>query len=130
MKPSDLTTDKSIIQLFQKMENPKRKSKKSIDDGKKRKKSSSAKLIENSPIKPPKAYGHILKIGKYIPNPNQRYIEVDPTIGSLRRFKSLSKYPFSPCETIPLRDIKYCKMISNANTNSTKKCFSFEIFYK
>jgi hypothetical protein len=54
------------------------------------------KQIPYRPPIPPKAVGFVEKMGNFIINYYSRYIEIDPTIGSLRRFKKLNDYPNDP----------------------------------
>ena len=54
------------------------------------------KLLDYTPPRPPKAFGNLEKMGSLIVNFHSRYIEVDPVIGSFRRFASRDDYPTNP----------------------------------
>jgi hypothetical protein len=51
------------------------------------------KVLEYVPPRPPKTFGYLEKMGKLVINFNKRYIEVDPIVGSMRRFSRESDYP-------------------------------------
>ncbi len=52
--------------------------------------------FEFTPPQPPKALGFIEKMGSWIFNFNNRFIEVDPVMGAYRRYKQKSDYPSNP----------------------------------
>ena len=82
------------------------------------------KNLVYKPPKPPKTKGNIYKISRFLAKRKKRFIEVDPVMGSLRRYESFQKFqsnPLSPLETIPLKDIDYCKKIH--------KTTNFEVIY-
>jgi hypothetical protein len=54
------------------------------------------KNLEFMPPKPPKTLGFIQKMGKFIINFHDRFLEIDPIIGSFRRYKLQSDYPSNP----------------------------------
>ena len=54
------------------------------------------KSLEFTPPKTPKIIGHIEKMGKFVFNFHDRFIEVDPVIGCFRRYKLKSDYPSNP----------------------------------
>jgi hypothetical protein len=53
------------------------------------------KVLDYTPPKPPKVFGYLEKMGKLVINFNKRYVEVDPIVGSMRRFKSHIDYPMN-----------------------------------
>jgi hypothetical protein len=93
-----LTTDRNIKKLISKFDKPKKisekKRKSMIDDS--LDKFSFLKKLSYRPPKPPKTVGFIEKMGTFIINFHQRYIEIDPIIGSFRRFKTKEDYPNDP----------------------------------
>ena len=91
-------------------------------------------LLGFVPPRPLKAVGRIQKMGKLILNYHDRYLEIDPVFGSLRRFEKKSLHPNYPLyivtyfrETIPLSDIKLCKKIEAWYTST--KYYYFEVKY-
>ena len=101
--PVHLTTDKNITKLIGKYDKPR----KSEDKLKKKspqlkpddilfQKFGLSKKIPYRPPKPPKAIGYLEKMGTFIFNYNRRFLEVDPIVGSFRRFKNLEDYPNIP----------------------------------
>ncbi len=54
------------------------------------------KCIEYTPPKPPRALGYIDKMGGFIINFNLRFIEIDPIVGSFRRYLCRADYPLNP----------------------------------
>ena len=80
------------------------------------------------PPKPPKTIGYADKMGKLFFNYKRRFIEVDPFVGSFRRFASHEQYPENPIETIPLIDITNCK--KSLSWFKTETYYYFEILYK
>ena len=95
--PISLTTDKNIKKIINKYDKPapskkRDKSQKTLDLSK----YSILRSIEYTPPKPPKAQGYIEKMGKFIINFHLRFIEVDPIVGSFRRYKTKADYPSNP----------------------------------
>lgn len=130
--PISLTTDRNIRKLINKFDKPKTKIKKEKNGYNREEdigKYSILKGIEFIPPRPPKALGYIEKMGKFIFNYHSRYLEIDPSVGSLRRFKKIEDYPNNPVETIPLRDIVKCKKM-NSFWYTTSGFYYFEIIYK
>jgi len=96
-----LTTDRNIKKLISKYDKPKKaidkkKTKSQIEDSKNIEKYSFIKKLSYKPPKPPKTIGYLEKMGTFVINFHKRYIEIDPIIGSLRRFKSIEDYPNKP----------------------------------
>jgi hypothetical protein len=91
-----LTTDKNIKKIINKYDKPaprkRDKSGKDLDFTR----YGIYKPIEYTPPKPAKVKGYVEKMGKFIINFSVRFIEVDPIVGSLRRYKSQSDYPSNP----------------------------------
>ena len=54
------------------------------------------KQIPYRPPVPPKAIGFVEKMGNFVINYHSRFLEIDPTVGSLRRFKRIEDYPNDP----------------------------------
>ena len=79
------------------------------------------------PPKPPKTLGIVEKMGKFLFNYNERYIEVDPSLGIFRRFQSKKDYPNNPLEVINLLDIVSCKRIKSWFTSDNY--YYFELVY-
>lgn len=48
------------------------------------------------PEKPSKTIGNIKKRGYFYFNYNQRFIEIDPIQGSIRRYRNIKNYPNDP----------------------------------
>jgi hypothetical protein len=91
--PIDLTTEKSIKKLINKIINPK-KDKSSTQSSEKG--YSFLKQISFHPPKPPKCLGFVEKLGSFLFVYRSRYIEIDPLVGSFRRYKSIYDYPSNP----------------------------------
>jgi hypothetical protein len=94
-----VTTDKNIKKLINKFDKPRTKEKR-ITSAKKEElkesdKYSFLKVLDYTPPKPPKVFGYLEKMGKLVINFNKRYVEVDPIVGSMRRFKSHIDYPMN-----------------------------------
>ena len=56
-------------------------------------------LVEKNNFKPPKpnkTIGFVEKIGQWLPTFKLRLIEIDPTLGYMKRYKSKDDYPFYP----------------------------------
>lgn len=96
-----MTTDKNIRKLINKFDKHQRKSErkdksvgnlvvKDID------KYSFLRMLDYTPPRPPKTFGMMEKMGKLVFNFHERYIEVDPVVGSFRRFKTKEDYPRNP----------------------------------
>jgi len=87
-----------LISKFDKPKKPidKKKSKSQIEESKDLEKYTFLKKISFRPPKPPKTVGFIEKMGSFVINFNHRYIEIDPIIGSFRRFKIKEDYPNNP----------------------------------
>ena len=79
------------------------------------------------PPRPPKTLGKVKKMGKFLFNYNERYIEVDPSLGIFRRFESKNDYPNNPLEIINLIDIVSCKRIKSWFTSDNY--YYFELIY-
>ena len=78
------------------------------------------KNIEFMPPKPPKAIGYVEKIGNLLPIYRMRYLEVDPFVGTIKRYKSVRDYPRNPNEIIPLIGVTSCiKEYSDNESNIT-----------
>lgn len=54
------------------------------------------KKIDYKPPKPPKTVGYVNKMGSFVFNFHKRYLEIDPIVGSFRRFKIFQDYPNNP----------------------------------
>lgn len=94
-----MTTDRNIKKLISKFDKPKKatdKKKNNTEENKELEKYSFLKTLSFRPPKPPKTVGYISKMGNFLINFNRRYIEVDPIIGSFRRFKTIQDYPNDP----------------------------------
>ncbi len=96
-----MTTDRNIKKLISKYDKPKKaidkkKTKSQIEDSKNIEKYSFIKKLSYKPPKPPKTIGYLEKMGTFVINFHKRYIEIDPIIGSFRRFKSIEDYPNKP----------------------------------
>lgn len=123
--PINLTTDKNIKKLINKFTNPHKK----ISN--KRLQNRELTFIKNLsfvPPRPPRITGKVEKMGNLALKYNLRFIEIDPIVGSLRRFKNFKDFPNNPLETIPIKDIVTCRKITTWLTS--KKYFYFEIIYK
>lgn len=99
--PVSLTTDRNIKRLISKYDKPKKaaekkKTKSQIEESKELEKYSFLKKLNYRPPKPPKTVGYLEKMGTFVINFHQRYVEIDPIIGSLRRFKTIQDYPNNP----------------------------------
>ena len=82
--PIDLTNDEKIKKVLKNYMN--KKSNKNI-------------LVEKNnfvPPKPNKTIGFIEKIGQWLPTYKIRLIEIDPTLGYIKRYKTKDDYPFYP----------------------------------
>ena len=66
------------------------------------------KNIDFKPPKPPKALGYVEKIGNFIPIYRIRFLEVDPLLGAIKRYKCYEDYPRNPNKIIPLTGILSC----------------------
>jgi len=69
------------------------------------------KLLPFIPPKPSKTRGPIQKTSRYFASFKNRFIEVDPIIGSFRRYAAIDQFPNNPLETIPLIDVIHCKKL-------------------
>lgn len=99
--PVTLTTDRNIKKLISKYDKPKKtadkkKTKSQLEELKEMEKYSFLKKLTYRPPKPPKTVGFLEKMGTFVINFNQRYVEIDPIIGSFRRFKTIQDYPNNP----------------------------------
>lgn len=126
--PINLTTDKNIKKLINKFEKPKKLKKDKTRGNSIVEKYSFLRNLPFTPPKPPKTNGYVEKMGKLLINFHKRYIEVDATVGSLRRFENISGFPLNPMETIPLCEVSSCKKINS--WYSSKDYHYFEIIYK
>ena len=73
----------------------------------------------------PKTIGFADKRGLFLFNYNHRYLEIDTSTGSFRRYASKSNYPDNPIEIIPLIDIVACNSLKPAND-----WYFMELIYK
>lgn len=64
--------------------------------------------LTNIPQKPPKVVGFVEKSGRLLPIFRKRYMELDPFLGFIKRYKSIEDYPSKPNELIPLHTIIKC----------------------
>jgi hypothetical protein len=93
--PIDVTTDKNIkkiITKFQNLFNLKKKS--SVTPLSK--KYSFLNNIDFLPPKLPKVVGKLEKMGGLMIFYNERLVEIDPMVGSFRRYKKQEDYPSTP----------------------------------
>jgi hypothetical protein len=96
-----LTTDRNIKKLISKYDKPKKtadkkKTRSQIEESKEMEKFGFLKKLTYRPPKPPKTVGYLEKMGTFVINFNKRYVEIDPIIGSFRRFKTIQDYPNNP----------------------------------
>jgi len=99
--PVSLTSDRNIKKLISKFDKPKKtidkkKSKSQLEESKDLEKYPFLKKITYKPPKPAKTVGFLEKMGTFVINFHKRYIEIDPLIGSFRRFKTFEDYPNNP----------------------------------
>ena len=95
------------------------------------------KNIEFMPPKPPKAIGYVEKIGNLLPIYRMRYLEVDPFVGTIKRYKSVRDYPRNPNEIIPLIGVTSCikeysdneSNITNINLQNKNTFYYFSVMY-
>ncbi len=87
-----LTTDRNIRKLINKLDKPKKLKRLKTNEFDAQK-YTFLKTLEFTPPKPPKVLGRVEKMGKFVFNFHDRFIEVDPVIGSFRRYKLKSDYP-------------------------------------
>ena len=83
-------------------------------------------LYKNScftPPKPPKTIGHLEKRGVIIPFYSRIFVEVDPILGTFKKYKSKHNYPEKCFDLTNLNDINVCK---KENTDSSEE-FYFSI---
>lgn len=96
-----MTTDKNIKKLLHKFDkhqkNAERKEKSIVNkQTKESDKFSFLKLFDFTPPRPPKAMGFVEKMGIIGIFFNSRFIEVDPIIGTFKRYKTSKDYPSNP----------------------------------
>lgn len=96
-----MTTDRNIKKLISKYDKPKniadkKKTKSQIEESKEMEKFSFLKKLTYRPPKPPKTVGYLEKMGTFVINFHKRYVEIDPIIGSFRRFKTIQDYRNNP----------------------------------
>ena len=96
-----LTTDRNIKKLISKYDKPKKsaekkKTKSQLEDSRDLEKYSFLKKLTYRPPRPPKTVGFLEKMGSFVINFHNRYVEIDPIIGSFRRFKTFQDYPNNP----------------------------------
>lgn len=87
--------------------------------------------LTNIPQKPPKVVGFVEKSGRLLPIFRKRYMELDPFLGLIKRFKCIEDYPSKPNELIPLHEIIKCTksypvFIEGSNFNFEIICQSEE----
>jgi hypothetical protein len=87
---SNLTTDKNIKKLIYKFTSPRKQSVKKL------KEPTFIKNLVYMPPRPPTIIGIVQKQGKFAINFNSRFIEIDPIVGSMRRFRKESDFPNNP----------------------------------
>lgn len=95
------------------------------------------KNIEFMPPKPPKAIGYVEKIGNLLPIYRMRYLEVEPFVGTIKRYKSVRDYPRNPNEIIPLIGVTSCikeysdneSNITNINLQNKNTFYYFSVMY-
>jgi hypothetical protein len=91
--PINLTNDKNIKNLINKFDKPKKKKKNRNNiEGP----YSFLSNFEFIPPKPPKTFGFLKKMGRFVLNFHYRFIEIDPIMGALRRYKTREEYPSNP----------------------------------
>jgi hypothetical protein len=92
--------DKNIKKLISKFDKPKKsndKKKKCLTgDDLAFEKFGLFQRIPYRPPKPPKAVGFLEKMGCFVINYNTRYLEIDPMVGSFRKFNNIEDYPNIP----------------------------------
>ncbi len=91
-----MTTDRNIRKLINKFDKPKIKLKREKTKDFELDKYSFLANFEFMPPRPPKTLGFVQKMGKFVINFHDRFIEVDPVIGAFRRYKLKSDYPSNP----------------------------------
>jgi len=77
-----------------------------------------------TPPKQEKILGNVEKIGEYLPIYRYRFLELDPILGYLKRYKCIQDFPTNPKITIPLIDIQSCKREFVKNTKQDYYYFS------
>lgn len=92
--PINITTDRNIKKLINKLEKPRRTKRKTNELG--IDKFSFLKGLGFIPPKPPKSLGFLQKMGKFVFNFHDRFVEIDPIVGSFRRYKQKADYPSNP----------------------------------
>ena len=90
-----MTTDRNIKKLINKLDKPKRNKKDKLDNVDLAK-YSFLKTLEFTPPRPAKTLGFVEKMGKFVINFHNRFIEVDPLVGAFRRYKTKGDYPSNP----------------------------------
>ena len=128
--PVDMTTDTNIKKLLRKVMDKKNSDKSlNIHLNNNEQNHNFDSIIERdfTPPKPEKTLGNVEKIGEYLPIYRYRFLELDPILGYLKRFKSLQDFPTNPNITIPLIDIQSCKR-EFANKNK-EDYYYFSIIY-
>lgn len=99
--PFSSTTDRNIKRLISKFDKPKkneekRKTRSQLEETKEMEEYSFLKKLSYKPPRPPKTVGYLEKMGTFVINFLHRYVEIDPIIGSFRRFKTIQDYPNNP----------------------------------
>jgi ankyrin repeat protein len=125
--PVDMTTDTNIKKLLRKVMDKKNSDKSlNIHLNNNEPNHNFYSIIERdfTPPKPEKTLGNVEKIGEYLPIYRYRFLELDPILGYLKRFKSVQDFPTNPKITIPLIDIQSCKREFESNSNQDYYYFS------
>ena len=126
--PIDMTNDNNIKKLLKKVMDKKNKYNNNINNNifNSNEFSNNSTINEKNfiPPKQDKILGIVEKIGEYLPIYRYRFLELDPILGYLKRFKSVQDFPTNPKITIPLIDIQSCKREFESNSNQDYYYFS------
>ena len=77
-----------------------------------------------TPPRPPMLLGFVEKRKKFFPTYKLILIEIDPTLGVIKKFKGHEKYPNQPYSQIELNKVSLCQKEKNSSNNE----FYFSIY--
>ena len=125
-KPIELTTDNNIKKLLAKsmIKSPDFKNE-DLDNI-----NMDISLFKKSyftPPKPPKTVGYLEKRGEILPFYNRIFVEVDPILGTFKKYKGKHNYPEKSFDLINLKDINLCKQ---ENADSSEEFYFSVISHK